>query len=868
MSKTRSKKCLMGGGSTKLACFAAAVLCSINLSAANNSKQYELSQVNVDANVTRSGGLTIKTDKYQGVSTISRAMIESMPSGNGDFVQLLRTNPNVQFSNTNRQSTTMGEISPSNISINGSKFWQNNFMIDGVNINNDINPGRDRSNDNAYNELMIVGPSTSQGMAIDSDFLESIDVYDSDVSAKYGSFTGGVIDAKTRNPREGFHGKFSMSHTRDQWTKFHFYGKEQEEAFENSALASNQPHFKKYTTRLNLEGFLRDDLGLMFGYTNTRSKIPLKAYRDGFGVGESDTRVQRRNIDNYFLKALWYATDRLSITPSITYAPEEYKMFNYDAKDSFATMKSGGLNLAIKADYELDFMKINQTLAYNKVESSRDSEHEYYYIWRRSNLKPWGWPLVNQSYEGGYGDIEQDQKTLSYNLDTSFDEIDFWGLSHKFKSGLEVKKQKAKFHILRNFISASNAVPLGNAHCAAGDELCIEDGAFDGTWLAPLGSNGQFLSRKSVYSGSTNVDMLSYAFYLEDEMKLGNLTLRPGVRFSGDDYMDKKTVAPRFSSSYDIFGDDRSIVSFGANRYYGRNIFTYKLRDGMESLVTKYSRPSNPYSQNWIRNSTGVSGTKFTQLKIPYDDELSFGVKQKFGNFEVFGKYVNRKGKNQIVKTTRSNLNLPSLPGYATDYQTFTNDGWSKSDIYTFGVKTIDDFYILGTQNGFELNFEHIKSKTNNTIYDQKLDKLSLEDDKYIMLDGKVIKFSQIPVQDFARPWTASLNIITKIPSYGLNINNYFSYKGRQDAIVRTARANPPVRPYDIYEKVNLGNSYSWDARIGYAKKLPKEVELFVNLDIYNVLNRKNKARVLSETSSVLVYEAGRQFWLEAGIRW
>ena len=112
------------------------------------------------------------------------------------------------------------------------------------------------------------------------------------------------------------------------------------------------------------------------------------------------------------------------------------------------------------------------------------------------------------------------------------------------------------------------------------------------------------------------------------------------------------------------------------------------------------------------------------------------------------------------------------------------------------------------------------------------------------------------------------MNIITKIPSYGLNINNYFSYKGRQDAIVRTARANPPVRPYDIYEKVKLGNSYSGDARIGYAKKLPKEVELFVNLDIYNVLNRKNKARVLSETSSVLVYEAGRQFWLEAGIRW
>lgn len=46
------------------------------------------------------------------------------------------------------------------------------------------------------------------------------------------------------------------------------------------------------------------------------------------------------------------------------------------------------------------------------------------------------------------------------------------------------------------------------------------------------------------------------------------------------------------------------------------------------------------------------------------------------------------------------------------------------------------------------------------------------------------------------------------------------------------------------------------------------EVEFFTNLDIYNVLNKRNKARLSSDTSLDLVYEAGRQFWLEAGIRW
>ena len=862
VSKTRSKKCLMGGGSTKLACFAAAVLCSINLSAANNSKQYELSQVNVDANVTKSGSLTTKTDKYQGVSTVSREMIESMPSGNGDFVQLLRTNPNVQFSNTNRQSTTMGEISPSNISINGSKFYQNNFMVDGVSINNDLDPALNTQG-NSYNEFIIPG-ATSQGMAIDSDFLESIDVYDSDVSAKYGSFTGGVVNAKTRNPRDGFHGKFSMSHTRDQWAKVHIY-KGQEQAFENSSNLENQPKFKKYSTKLNLEGFLTDDLGLMFGYVNTRSKIPLKAYKDGFGSGESETRVQRRNIDNYFLKALWYATPRLTITPTITYAPQKSKMFNDNTKNSFATMKYGGLNLALKADYDLDFMRINQTLSYNSIETSRDSEHEYFYYWFSSPARPWGNGL--QSLEGGYGDIDQTQKTLAYNLDTNFDEVEILGLSHKFAAGLELKRQKAKINIAKDFTVASGlGYIMGGTHCDPNDALCSED-------VIPRFGFAQFFTDKSVYSGNTSVSMKSYALYLEDEMKLGNLTLRPGVRFSGDDYMDKKTVAPRFSSSYDIFGDDSSVISFGANRYYGRNIFAYKLRDGMEGLITKYKRPPFPYSQNWTKQAQDTFGTKFTQLKIPYDDELAFGVKQRLGDFEMFGKYVNRKGRDQIVKSQRDRLGLPLLPGYSAIYQTFTNDGKSDSKIFTFGIKTIEDYAAFGTKNGLELSFEHIKSTTTSTIYDENLAQNVIEGDEFVEADGTLIRYQDIRAQQYARPWTAKLNIITKIPSYGLSINNFFSYKGSQKALMNTFNRTPAgkyTERYYIYKTIELGRSYTWDARIGYTKKMPKDTELFVNLDIYNVLNRKNKTNSALTTRNMpyVIYENGRQFWLEAGIRW
>ena len=52
--------------------------------------------------------------------------------------------------------------------------------------------------------------------------------------------------------------------------------------------------------------------------------------------------------------------------------------------------------------------------------------------------------------------------------------------------------------------------------------------------------------------------------------------------------------------------------------------------------------------------------------------------------------------------------------------------------------------------------------------------------------------------------------------------------------------------------------------RIGYEKKLPKNISGFINLDVFNVLSKKNKATV----GDTLIYDAGRQFWLEAGVKW
>lgn len=839
----------------------------VSLCANESDAQYELSDVKIDANRSNSSVEISTKDSFGGKTTISRKMIEATPAGNGDITSLLKTNHALKFSNSNSRSTTPGEIDPAEISINGSKSYQNNFMIDGMNINNDLSSDGKRS----YSTDSIWEPAAaiSQGMAIDSDFIESVDVYDSDISAKYGSFTGGVIDAKTRDPRAGFHGKISMSHTRDAWAKYHINEDDSvnggsTDEFEDSANADNQPHFKKYTTRLNLEGFLTDNLGLMFGYTNTRSKIPLKTYRSSATNEKYTSQIsnQRRNIDNYFLKALWYATDRLTITPSITYAPQSAQVYRSNAKDSFREEKLGGLNAGVTADYEFDIAKFSQKLAYSKLETSRDASNQYAYTWKYSDAKDWG-VKNGSSFEGAFGDVNQLQKTLTYNADLSFNEFDLWLSEHKFLTGFEIKKQEAYYEIPEEFVAAGQGVSLKNSNCNPNDKYCSKDSSF--------GGKGQYLTYLQTYGpGRVDLKTTSMAWYLEDSIKIKNLTLRPGVRIDKNDYMNKTTVAPRFSSSYDLFGDGDTVLSFGRNRYYGRNIFDYRLRDGRNNLV-KYSRRNNAtYSTNFISNGEGESDTKFNELDMPYDDETSYGLSQNLAGLNFNFKYINRKGRDQIIRTSARNMQgvCNTAAGYSRSCYTYTNNGKSDTKTFRIGVKNNDPFKIYGTAHTFELSYDHFETKTNNNRSTTAISSDIINDEKMVMYKGKLIRYYELPVEDFSDPWTVTLTAVSRIPQLNLTVSNFFTYKGARDVIAKNGTVTIAGTKYDNYENINLGKRFSWDGRIGYDQKIGKDMSMFVNLDVTNILNKQKKSAPTSTSSNKVTYELGRQFWLEAGLKW
>ena len=833
------------------------------LSLMAQAEELKLEDVNVLGNAKSQKSLT-KTSDSQGSRKITRESIENLPSGNGDYTQLLRTNPNVQFSVKNRQSTTGGEIDPADVSINGAPSWQNNFTLDGVNMNNDLDPLSNKKYTGLPGVWQVYG-SSSQGLAIDSDLLESVEVHDSNVSAKYGGFTGGVVEAKTRNPRRGFHGKVSLKHTRDAWTKLHIHEKHQED-FSNSYEPKYQPKFSKWNGNVNLEGFVRDDLGLMFSYSRTNSRIPLKAYKPGsvdkiYGDLNKE-RVQRRDIQNYFLKAVYYANDRLTLTPSVTYAPQRNRIYRFNVKDSYMDMKSGGLQLSLKSDYELDRGSITQDISYQSLESSREAEHKYYYMWEKSDLKPWGkGGNQGRSTEGGYGDVKQLQRSLIYGIDTELTAQEWEGGEHKIALGFEYKHSYATYDISKAFMMMTLPKKLEAGHvCLPGDEFCVKDGSF--------GGNGQFLTGKTVFQGKNSVSMQTVAGYVEHSLRSGSLSLRFGVRVQGDDYTKETNPAPRFSSSYDLFGNGDTVFSFGANRYYGRNLFVYKLNNGRMNMMKQYRR--NRPQDAWSFFSQTKNLTRFSSIKSPYDDEISVGVKQRLANLEIGGKYLIRYGRNEIVLVTPDSAGVELDPLDAASAKVYANKGTSKTQVWSVTLKTLNDLSFLGMDNRFELIFNRTKTKKHGEGYTETLYPKDLEDDVYIKVDDKVIKKSEKPVDNFARPWIVRLHTMSKIPALGIKWGNFFSFVSAQDRIlfVKKNGALHNGKAVDLYKTTRIEPGYTWDTRINYEHKLSNALTGLINLDINNVLDRKNEASTESNDSPTRIYETGRQFWLEAGVKW
>jgi len=795
-------------------------------------------------------------NSYMGATVIGSKAIKAFPGANGDITTLLQMHPSVQFSTRQQNSNTPGEIAPADISINGAKYYQNNFMIDGISINNDLDPGAHDFNDVRQFDST---PSRSHGIALDADLLQEVKVYDSNVPAEYGGFNGGVVDAITRRPSKVFHGKLSYALSRSAWTRYHITEADQEN-FDQASDEQYQPEFEKTTVRGMLEGHLTDDFGAILAFSQKRSVLPLNAYSDGYSSPtEANRKDQTRELTNYMLKTYWSVNDQLSLDSSFVYGPGENTYFRANQRSSAFVTEEGGYQGSIKATWLAPSATWTHTLALTNLTSSRDSEQDDYIKWYYSETKNWGRPLSNtsSSAEGGYGDLEQTQKGLDYAVKAQWLPFTLGGVTHSLVTGIDLSYKRATWERPSDASSVTTFKRDSGTACG-NDPYCS-------TGLLLNGSTRQWASAMNVYKAADiSVEESKYAFYLQDTLQLGKLSLRPGLRFEGDDYMERKTIAPRFAGDYDFFGDRSTVLTFGANRYYGRNLFKMRLNDGRDQYNVRYTRSSQ--DSPWVEVSRAKNDTRFSTLNIPYDDELTVGLEQIWLDTLFKLKYVNRKGRDKIVRSYHSVEGLPELDGYTSNYYIYTNQGESKNDTVTLEITPQQQFKLLGSSTSMQFAAGWQRSEDSYTDYDSILNSEEY-DGNAVLYDGKRMDFVELPPNNFNRPWTARLTTITEIPAWHMSISNFLRFRSKYKQIIDTGdTVELQGETLSVYEAASVGSAMTWDMQVYWELPTAKDQAVFASVDITNVADKINPT-VSSGSQAVTRYEVGRQYWLEVGYR-
>lgn len=563
--------------------------------------------------------------------------IKSTPSANGNISEYLKSVPGVRVDNNSQTGFNNGEIKPQSISINGALPEQTAYMVDGINVNNDLDPTA-----SLFDGIVSVNPnrSSEQAYFFDTNLLSNVTVYKNNVPAKLGGFTGGVVSAETKHYAGQNHFSANYRTNRSTWTKQHVDSAVKEKmnaAVPNGLDADFQPSYKKNFFNFTTEYGLTDAIGMTLGFGKRESKI--KQTRMLNPDGDLDKRNHTRTSDNIFANFNWIANDKQTFEYETRYSNYKENKFystniNSNVKDSHLAYGS-----TLRFIQYLQNGKLTATTAYDKFRDKRDSNSAEAKI-----ITDWDTGLDFE--EGGFGDSQLTQENLNLLLDYQTDSLNIGSTEHMFNTGIEYRKTNFDFKRYQDVIT--------------------------GIYIRENGQDDLLYDEMIAHKGHIKTSSNNYVAYLQDDINLNNFTFKPGVRFERDNFLNNNNIAPRFSMDWQALSETK--FNLGANRYYGRSFATMK-------LSRKVLRLSEDYINDYVPAS---------DLNSPYSDELTFGVNQQWDNFLILANYTYRKYKQRIV--IRQNIDDSGLKT-----NTFKNGDDFNTQVYSLEITNKEPWHLGNT---------------------------------------------------------------------------------------------------------------------------------------------------------------------------
>jgi len=751
-----------------------------------------------------------------GLSLISKESIGITHQGGLDTTELLKVLPFVQMDVDRYTASGAKEqhIRPSDFSISGGSYYDNNIMVDGVSINSVLDVTQSANNESVDD----VNGQTAQTLYVDPALLEAVAVQDSNISAEYGSFNGGTVDYQVREAKDEFGASFSFGFQSDEMVDY--LGEDKD--------GDPKPDYIKYQTSMSFDLPLTEKLKVLAAYSRTESQsYYLRSEEYGY-----EEYVNGDVSENIFLKATYEINENLYFKSMLMYSPYESEYTADDDYDSERLSQSTGIATYLELSgyhYNYDW---SSRLSYNKSDASRDWDGSRY-KWDADS--EYGASLCDStSYcnEGGFGDIEQTQEDYVLKL-TASPELDQGtlnlGADITYTQVYKAREDTSWYYYESTVDSSKGFV------CASDDDACMSDIAF---------------TKGIPYSNyEADIGVYRHTLWGSYERDIGPVNLRAGLRYEYDDFLDNHNFSPRFNGSWEVYSD--AFISVGANRYYAGNMLAYAIKSATPT-TTVYSRDINSDGSltEWEYYASG-SAYNFSDgsFDTPYSDELTLAFTLPTvldGTFRIKG----------VKRWTRDKFSISREVNADNDnYYTTSNNG--ETDYHgvslEWSVKLGEHTLTANTTWSETIN------NSGATDYFSETDFDDLEN-SYVYYNGDVISEYDLSAltsaENYAAPIKAHISWVTTWWNDKILTNTTLNYRGKYTGIDSTGEYKEVNNvAYEIYEEEVIDAYTEINVNAQMEVYRSPVVSTIVDMKITNLLNGNPYAGSTS-------YQRGRSIWL------
>jgi hypothetical protein len=699
--------------------------------------------------ITVTGNRLVETRTSEIATNVSNEQIENLPQNNRNFLNFAALAPGIRVNQTEfRQTFAGGGVGTDR---NGDSFGgpQVNVFIDGVSLKSNVNQGG------------VVGQDVSRGNPFSQLAVQEFRVLSSNFKAEFEDAGTSIITAVTRSGTNQFRGEAFGTYQDDNLVERDFFQKKNDQP---------KPDLKRYQYGAGLGGpIIRDRLFFFASYeANIQDRVanvvpgtPPAGVTLPFNLEDfrgSFTSPFREHLG--FGKLTWQINDDqvLEVSASLRIEDDLRDFGGQAARERGTAVDNDVYTAKLRHDWSGEGFLNEFTLDYLK-----------------SDLKfgALGEAGFGRTYQGiiqigGRADFQEvGQESFTFRNNFSLTDIEFYG-RHLIKFGGRLSFQdylvggsgpnaNPQFEFIRDtargldfdipaVVRFGGGDPEVRANTTQIGLFVQDDWEVNDHLLLNIGLRWDYDSNAKNNKFVTPQRAAEALRALGQDPRIGDFFDVEDYISTGDRDAEMDNFAPRIGLSYDVFADQRTVLFAGYGRYYDRALFRSAAEETLfaqfRSGELLFSRNGEPRDgRQTIRfqpeflteegfaallaslaadpTSPGTSELRAipNDLKTPYTDQFSIGVRQRIGPVRTSVTFNHTRGKNQIGygplnRSEATNAEgfldfIPLINGYGNAVVAFN----TRATKYNAVFVQIDKPYTRASGYGFGIAYTYADSK-------------------------------------------------------------------------------------------------------------------------------------------------------------